>query len=248
MSKRVSDSARHDTKDDTPVIDLEIARPMKNDRLMKAEAAIASAGSLRERKKARQKKALIDAAIDLFRDNGFEKTRIEDIAAAAEVSVATVYNYFTNKPQILLEIVRKSIQQCQQATAPIVENPPADPVDAVVAIIGADIGNMDDEADKKLWRELLASMTRNEENRVEIESLRGQFRAHVRQLIRLLIDRGDLPRSIDAAAMTDIIYAIYAYRFRQLVCIQPMRTAATMKSVRRDITALLSSSAFSAKR
>lgn len=221
---------------------------MKNDRPMKAEAAVASAGSLRERKKARQKEALIDAAIDLFRDNGFEKTRIEDIAAAAEVSVATVYNYFANKPQILLEIVRKSIQQCQQATVPIVENPPADPVDAVVAIIAADIGNMDDEADKKLWRELLASMTRNEENRIEIESLRGLFRAHVRQLIRLLVDRDDLPRSIDVAAMTDIIYAIYAYHFRQLVCIQPMRTATAMKSVRRDITALLSNSSFSTKR
>jgi AcrR family transcriptional regulator len=220
---------------------------MESSRLRKAETA-ASAGSLRDRKKARQREALVDAAIDLFRDVGFEKTRIEDIAAATEVSVATVYNYFANKPQILLEIVRKSIQQAQQATAPVVENPPADPVEAVVAIIGADFGNMDDEADKKLWRELLASMTRDEENRAEIEVLRGLFRAHVRQLIKLLVNRGDLPRSIDVEAMTDIIYAIYAYHFRQLVCIQPMKTSAAMKSVRRDITALLSKQSFSIKR
>jgi AcrR family transcriptional regulator len=215
---------------------------------MRTETAIANAGSLRDRKKARQRETLIGAAIGLFRDTGFEKTRIEDIAAAAEVSVATVYNYFTTKQQILLEIVRKSIQQCQQATASIVENPPADPVEAVVAIIGADIGNMDDEADKKLWRELLASMTRDEENRAEIEALRGLFRAHVRKLIKLLVARGDLPRSIDVEATTDIIYAIYAYHFRQLVCIQPMKTAAAMKSIRRDITALLAKRLFSMKR
>lgn len=218
---------------------------MEGTRPRKAETVAESAGSLRDRKKARQREALIDAAIDLFRDVGFEKTRFEDIAAAADVSVATVYNYFASKPKILLEVVRKSIQQAQQATAPVVENPPADPVKAVVAIIAADIGNMDDEADKKLWRELLASMTRDEENRAEIEALRGLFRAHVRQLLKLLVDRGRLARSTDVDATTDIIYAIYAYHFRQLVCIQPMKTAAAMRSIRRDITALLSKRSFS---
>jgi AcrR family transcriptional regulator len=207
---------------------------------MKAETAIENASSLRDRKKAKQREALISAAVDLFRDLGFEKTRIEDIAAAAEVSIATVYNYFTTKQQILLAIVRKSIQDSQQLTTPIAENPPANPVDAVVAIVRTDFGDMDREADKKLWRELLASMTRDEENRAEIEALRGLFRNNLRQLIKFLVDRGDIRRTIDVEATTDIIYAIYAYHFRQLVCIKPMKTAAAIKSVRRDITALLS--------
>jgi len=215
---------------------------------MKAETAIEIAGTLRDRKKARQREALISAAVDLFRDVGFEKTRIEDIAAAAEVSVATVYNYFTTKQQILLAIVRKSIQDSQQLTTPIAENPPTNPVDAVVAIVRTDFGDMDREADKKLWRELLASMTRDEENRAEIESLRGLFRNNLRQLIKRLIDRGDIRSTIDVEATTDIIYAIYAYHFRQLVCIKPMKTAAAIKSVRRDITALLSGQLFSTKR
>ena len=215
---------------------------------MKAETAIEIAGTLRDRKKARQREALISAAVDLFRDVGFEKTRIEDIAAAAEVSVATVYNYFTTKQQILLAIVRKSIQDSQQLTTPIAENPPTSPVDAVVAIVRTDFGDMDREADKKLWRELLASMTRDEENRAEIESLRGLFRNNLRQLIKRLIDRGDIRSTIDVEATTDIIYAIYAYHFRQLVCIKPMKTAAAIKSVRRDITALLSGQLFSTKR
>lgn len=214
---------------------------------MKAETAIANAASLRDRKKAKQREALIGGAVELFRDVGFEKTRIEDIAAAADVSVATVYNYFTTKQQILLEIVRKSIQAAQQLTTVIVDKPPADPVDAVVALVKADFGDMDDEADKKLWRELLASMTRDEENRAEIEALRGLFRVHLRQLVKLLVDRGDIRRSIDVEAMTDIIYAIYAYHFRQLVCIKRTKTAAALRAVRRDITALLSGQHFSTK-
>jgi AcrR family transcriptional regulator len=214
---------------------------------MKAAAAIASTGSLRDRKKARQQEALIAAAVDLFRDVGFEKTRIEDIAAAAEVSVATVYNYFTTKQQILLAIVRKSMQACQLLTAPIAENPPPNPVDAVVEIIRVDFGDLDNEADKKLWRELLASMTRDEEHRTEIEALRGLFRANLRRLIKTLIDRGDLRRPIDIEATTDVIYAIYAYHFRQLICVKPTKTAAALKSVRRNIIAFLSANIFSTK-
>lgn len=215
---------------------------------MKAETAIANTGSLRDRKKARQQEALIAAAVELFRDVGFEKTRIEDIAVAAEVSVATVYNYFSTKQQILLEIVRKNMHACKLLTAPIAADPPPDPVDAVVAIIRADFGDLDSEADKKLWRELLASMTRDEENRTEIEALRGLFRANLRRLIKTLIDRGDLRRPIDVEATTDIIYAIYAYHFRQLICVTPAKTAAALKSVRRDIAALLSGYLFSTKR
>ena len=87
-------------------------------------------------------------------------------------------------------------------------------------------------------------MTRNEENRAEIEAPRGLFRAHVRQLIKLLVERGARRCSIDVEAMTDIIYATYAYHFRQLACIKPMKTAAAIKSVRRNITALLSRQSF----
>lgn len=196
--------------------------------------------SLRDRKKARQREALVDAAIDLFRDRGFEQTRIEDIAEAADVSVPTVYNYFPTKQQLLLAIVRRNTEESARLTAAIAGKPPRDPVDAIVAIVKADIGDMDRAADKKLWQELLASMIRDEDNRDEIESLRALFRNNLRRLIKFLIDRGDIRSSTDVEATTDIVYAIYAYHFRQLSCIKGLTTAAAMKSIKRDIKSLLS--------
>ena len=41
---------------------------------------------LRERKKHRQRLDLIEAAARLFRQNGYDATRMDDIAAAGEVS------------------------------------------------------------------------------------------------------------------------------------------------------------------
>ncbi|HEX2883693.1 MAG TPA: helix-turn-helix domain-containing protein [Candidatus Limnocylindria bacterium] len=59
---------------------------------------------LRDRKKIRQREALVDAAIRLFEKRGIDATSIDDIAEAVDVSRATVFNYFAYKEAILVEI------------------------------------------------------------------------------------------------------------------------------------------------
>ncbi len=59
---------------------------------------------LRDRKKVRQRAALVDAAIRLFGERGIDATSIDDIAEAVDVSRATVFNYFPYKEAILVEI------------------------------------------------------------------------------------------------------------------------------------------------
>jgi AcrR family transcriptional regulator len=56
---------------------------------------------LRERKKAATRRALIDAAADLFQRKGFAETTIAEIAEAADVSTRTFFGYFASKEEIL---------------------------------------------------------------------------------------------------------------------------------------------------
>ncbi|HEY7143841.1 MAG TPA: TetR family transcriptional regulator [Streptosporangiaceae bacterium] len=58
---------------------------------------------LRERKKAKTRAAIREHAVRLFRDQGYQATTVEQIAAAAEISPATFFRYYPTKEDVVLQ-------------------------------------------------------------------------------------------------------------------------------------------------
>jgi AcrR family transcriptional regulator len=58
---------------------------------------------LRERKKRETRARIADAALGLFKERGFDQTTVADVAAAADVSVKTVFNYFPAKEDLFFD-------------------------------------------------------------------------------------------------------------------------------------------------
>lgn len=58
----------------------------------------------RERKKARTRQALADAALELFLARGYDQVGVREIADAADVSVTTLFKYFPSKESLVFDI------------------------------------------------------------------------------------------------------------------------------------------------
>src|SRR3954465_10421851 len=56
--------------------------------------------SLRERKKAQTRQLIADTARRLFAERGFEAVTVTEVARAADVAPATVFNYFPTKADL----------------------------------------------------------------------------------------------------------------------------------------------------
>lgn len=60
--------------------------------------------SLRERKKQKTRAAIADVATRLFIARGFDHVTLQEVAAEAEVSVNTIFNYFTTKEELFFDL------------------------------------------------------------------------------------------------------------------------------------------------
>jgi len=59
---------------------------------------------LRDQKKQKTKKLIADLATSLFMERGFHGVTVNEIAAAAEVSPTTVFNYFPTKESLIFDL------------------------------------------------------------------------------------------------------------------------------------------------
>lgn len=83
---------------------------------------------IREKKKQKTKKAILDAAISLFGEKGYEQTSMATLAKKAGIGKSTIYTYFSTKREILiafceeeLEYVYKEISEQANSDASMVE-------------------------------------------------------------------------------------------------------------------------------
>ena len=62
-------------------------------------------------KKNQKRKKILDKAWELFKKNGYEETKVEDITSELGISKGSFYTYFKTKDEVLYEILEKVKKQ-----------------------------------------------------------------------------------------------------------------------------------------
>ena len=98
-----------------------------------ADAPPSTNGRLR----GRRREAILEAAADLFSEQGYPATGIDEIGAAAGITGPGVYRHFGNKNDVLGEVVRRAIEQVVEGVADVVSE-----ADTSWELLGGLIDNM----------------------------------------------------------------------------------------------------------
>ncbi|MGH9424550.1 MAG: TetR/AcrR family transcriptional regulator [Thermoanaerobaculia bacterium] len=110
---------------------------------------------LRDRKRQRTFAAIFTATRDLIASRGFEATTMEAIAARAEVSVGTLYNYFDSKRSLLLALLADATDRVAAQADALIDDPGHDARDAILRLMHLYAESLS-RLDRKLLRHAMA--------------------------------------------------------------------------------------------
>lgn len=81
--------------------------------------------SRRELNKLQCRQRILRASRQLFSGKGYEETTIEDVAERADISKATLYNYFPSKDSLLMGIAEAELEDVRRLIAEELQNEPS---------------------------------------------------------------------------------------------------------------------------
>lgn len=162
---------------------------------------------LRERQKADRQRRILEAAVAAFRES-YRAARIEDLAAAAEVSVGTVYNYYSTKGDILMAVVTMEVEEVLAQGEALVAEPPAGAAQALGALIDSYYDHSLVYLTKEMWRHAMAISIEAAEtpNGQHYAALDAKLCDQVIRLLGRLRARGEIAPALPVAELGRIVF------------------------------------------
>ncbi|MER8809140.1 TetR/AcrR family transcriptional regulator [Mesorhizobium australicum] len=191
---------------------------------------------LRARQKADRHRRIIESAAALFREAGYEGAKIETIAAQAEVSIGTIYNYYQNKGDILGAIVSMEVNEVLNAGRGVVARPPANVGDALDTLIGIYIEHSLNYLSKEMWRQAMAISTQLPDSPFgqTYTGLDRSLTEQIRALIARLQEIGLVRQDIDGTALGELIFNNMNMMFIEFVKRDDARIPELRAAIRRQ--------------
>jgi AcrR family transcriptional regulator len=178
----------------------------------KPAAQIQEIPGLRERKKARLRQQIIETAIRLFRKQGYEKTRVDDIVKILEISQPTFFRYFPSKDAVLRDVGRRGFE-CIAERIKSELSTKADTAERLHHLYHALA--LEAEADRPLWKAVVLSGAMDPVRSPEVRGVEGLAVSRLREILAQGQKRGEITSAFPVVHLAEFMEALYHTVVRQ---------------------------------
>jgi len=194
---------------------------------------------LRQKQKERRESDILDAATKLIEANGWENTSIEEVAARAEVGVATIYNYFGSKVDLLHAIINRYADEQIEAGRKVINNCPADVVDGMTALFITYTDGIAARFGKRLLQEFFSmGVSQQFSYGKDVMPMKMRIIEQMSELVGRYRDKGQicLDASKEEAAM--LCYSVVSMPLMLFMVLPDMELEDAKKAMRRNLQLL----------
>jgi AcrR family transcriptional regulator len=152
-----------------------------------------------------RRQAIMDAAMQLFQERGFDAVRVDDILAKTALSKGGFYHHFKSREDILRQLVADEISATTAATDKEGSLASEDPVAALIELFLQGSSSLGAE------QGVLATLDSFASKSVYLDELERQLALQLKPLIVKIIESGiskKLFRKVDSAASAEIVMAV----------------------------------------
>ena len=155
--------------------------------------------TLRERQRQRRRTEILDAAEALIGEKGFEDTSVDEIAQRSEVGVATVYNYFGTKSDLLHALLQRYIESEAELGEGVLKHPPNTMVDGMAELFSVYLDGMVSRCGPRLMKEFMAmAWSKQFGYGQDTYRLKMRFLTQCQDLVRHYIQAGQMRPDVTA--------------------------------------------------
>ena len=175
-------------------------------------AQIHEVPGLRERKKARLRQQIIETAIRLFRKQGYEKTRVDDIVKILEIGQPTFFRYFPSKDAVLRDVGKRGFE-CIAERLKSELSTKADTAERLHRLYHAMA--LEAEADRPLWKAVVLSGAMDPVRSPEVRGVEGVAVSRLREILAQGQERGEITSAFPVVHLAEFMEALYHTVVRQ---------------------------------
>ncbi len=187
---------------------------------MSVETTVTSELGLRDRKKVKRRERILLEATRLFDEQGIDATTMADIANAADISPATVFNYFGNKDSIILAMISEGIAGAHETGFADPRDFSDLPFDQVIVQMFCEVAKDTLEiAPRRVWRFAEAAVIRrpNTDLAREYEDVENRLIEAIAQFLGAYDLKLTSQRTPDPMVLARILHDIWNAEFLKLI-------------------------------